>query len=95
MEELRAIIDLLCLAGVLKSGHGSVKELWGEIFDMPIFKATMSTIRFKFLAVGIRFAVINPCQQEKEMTNLQLSEKSGICLLQSVKCITHLLFIVQ
>jgi hypothetical protein len=55
MHELRSYTDLLDLAGVLKTGHVSVKELWSEIFGSPVFRATMSITHFEFLTLCIQF----------------------------------------
>jgi hypothetical protein len=55
MHELKAFIDLLYLAGVLKAGHVCVKELWSEIFGSPVFRATLSVTLFEFPTLYIQF----------------------------------------
>ena len=53
--EIRAIIGLLLTAGHLKQQFVNVNVLWNEIYESPIFRATMSKNRFKFLLKFIRF----------------------------------------
>ncbi|KAJ8879770.1 hypothetical protein PR048_020378 [Dryococelus australis] len=54
--EIRSLIDLLHLTGVIKSGHEDVKGLWNsDGTGRDIFRATMPLQRFLFFLVALRF----------------------------------------
>lgn len=54
--EIKAVIGLLYLAGVLRSNRQSLEELWGEDgFGVERFRLVMSLKRFKFLMRCMRF----------------------------------------
>ena len=53
--ELKALFGLLYLAGVLKQNMVNVGNLGNEMFDCPLFRATMSQTRFEFLLLCLRF----------------------------------------
>ncbi|XP_024935496.1 piggyBac transposable element-derived protein 4 [Cephus cinctus] len=53
--EIRAFIGLLYMSGVMKESHISVEELWSDMYGPPIFHATMTLSRFRFLTACIRF----------------------------------------
>ena len=52
---LWAYIGLFLLAGVYKSNHESLPSLWDYIKGRPIFRATMSLLRFRNITSVIRF----------------------------------------
>lgn len=53
--EILAFIGLLYMSGVMKESHVSVEELWSDMYGPPIFHATMTLSRFRFLTSCIRF----------------------------------------
>ena len=54
--EMRALIGLLYLCGVFKSGNEDAKGLWStDGTGRDIFRATMSLKRFLFLLIALRF----------------------------------------
>lgn len=54
--EIRALIGLLYLAGVLKSSRLHTEELWAKnATGVELFRLTMSEKRFLFLLVNLRF----------------------------------------
>lgn len=56
LVELQALISLLYLAGVLKSGRLNVNELWNnDGTGVELFRLTMSKFRFMFLLQHLRF----------------------------------------
>lgn len=69
-EELLAFIGLLYTAGVLRNGMRNLVELWSTDLGNPIFRATMSLLRFKFLAVCIRFDDKRTRQERKTTDKL-------------------------
>ena len=55
-EEIRALIGLLYIAGVLKSSHENVEDLWATDNTAPeIFRLFMSYKRFYLLLRALRF----------------------------------------
>lgn len=64
--EMKAVIGLLYLAGVLRSNRQSLEELWDEDgFGVERFRLTMNLKRFKFLIRCIRFDDIDTRQARK------------------------------
>ncbi|XP_063222178.1 piggyBac transposable element-derived protein 4-like isoform X4 [Bacillus rossius redtenbacheri] len=56
ITELLAVMGLLYLAGVFKSGRQNLRDLWAEDgTGIQIFRLTMSLFRFKFLLQCLRF----------------------------------------
>lgn len=53
--EMRAFFGLLMTAGHLKQNNTNYITLWSKKYGSPIFRATMSLCRFKFLLRFIRF----------------------------------------
>lgn len=53
--EIKAFVGLLYFAGVKKSAHVNIDELWSIEFGYTLFHAVMSARRFKFLAARLRF----------------------------------------
>ncbi|XP_024881294.1 uncharacterized protein LOC112460711 isoform X1 [Temnothorax curvispinosus] len=53
--EIKAFIGLLYFAGVKKSAHVNIEELWSTEFGHALFKAVMCSRRFGFLAARLRF----------------------------------------
>lgn len=52
--EIRALIDLLYIAGCQKDGHLSTSEMW-SVFGPEIYKCIMTKARFEFLITCLRF----------------------------------------
>lgn len=67
-SEIRAFIGLLYMAGVMKDSHISVEELWSDMYGPPIFHATMTLSRFRFLTACIRFddKITRPARKVKD-----------------------------
>ncbi len=54
-RELRALLELLLLAGVYWSRGGSIRGLWDEKTGRLMFRATMLRGRFEKLLLAFRF----------------------------------------
>lgn len=75
-DEIRALIGLLYLAGVKKSQHLTVAEMWSEDGTAPeCFRATMSNRRFYQLLRALRFDDIGTRNQRKTIDNLAAIRK--------------------
>lgn len=69
--ELRAVLGLLYLSGVLKSSHTNLTDLWAtDGLGVEYFKATMSLNRFRFLLRAIRFDDITTRRQRRAQDKL-------------------------
>ncbi|KAL4009285.1 hypothetical protein ACER0C_003137 [Sarotherodon galilaeus] len=55
VDELRAYVGLLILAGVYRSKHESTLSLWNEKSGRMVFRATMSEKRFHRISRALRF----------------------------------------
>lgn len=56
VTEIKALIGLLYMAGILKSGRLNAEDLWGvDGTGVEIFRLTMSLQRFRFLLQHLRF----------------------------------------
>lgn len=70
-QEICALIGLLYLAGVKKSQHLNVKELWQDDGTTPeCFRATMSYRRFYLLLRALRFDNVKDRQNRSQFDNL-------------------------
>lgn len=70
-SEIFALLGLLYMAGVKKSQHLNVKELWNTDGSAPeCFRATMSKERFLLLLRALRFDDINTRNERKVSDNL-------------------------
>ncbi|XP_050308396.1 uncharacterized protein LOC126744872 [Anthonomus grandis grandis] len=66
LHEIKAVIGLLYLAGVAKSSHVNIYDLWAtDGMGLDIFPAVMSISRFKFLMRCLRFDNILDRQERK------------------------------
>lgn len=55
IDTMRAYYGLLLLAGVYRSHHENLSELWDDRDGRPRFRATMSILRFRAINRCIRF----------------------------------------
>ncbi|KAL3999245.1 serine carboxypeptidase 1 [Sarotherodon galilaeus] len=55
VDEIRAYVGLIVLAGVYQSKHESTISLWSEKSGRSIFRATMSHKRFCYISRAMRF----------------------------------------
>lgn len=64
--EMHALFGLLFLAGMLRSSHTNLEELWAaDGLGIDYFRCTMNIKRFKFLLRAIRFDDIRTRHQRK------------------------------
>jgi len=65
---LRSYIGLIILAGVYKSNHEAITNLWDEFSGRPIFRATMSLRRFQDITRVMRFddRSTRPARRERD-----------------------------
>lgn len=71
LEEMKAVLGLLVLAGVTKSRSLKLENLWDRTkLGIPVFNATMSITRFRFLLRCMRFDDINDRVERKELDNV-------------------------
>lgn len=69
--EINAVLGLLFLAGVLRSSHTRLEDLWAnDGLGIEYFRSTMSIKRFKFLLRAIRFDDIRTRRQRKATDKL-------------------------
>nr|BAD07480.1 putative transposase yabusame-W [Bombyx mori] len=69
--ELKALIALLYLAGLIKSNRQSLKDLWRtDGTGVDIFRTTMSLQRFQFLQNNIRFDDKSTRDERKQTDNM-------------------------
>lgn len=54
-DELKALIGLLFMSAVLKNSGLNPKDMFSTLYGPPIFRCTMSIVRFYFLLTHIRF----------------------------------------
>jgi len=55
MAEIKALIGLLYMSGVLKNTGLNLNDMFSETYGPPIFRCTMSKKRFAFLLQNLRF----------------------------------------
>ena len=55
LSEVLALIGMIYMQALLGQGHQSTNAMFHEIFGNPVFSATMSRNRFKFLIAHISF----------------------------------------
>lgn len=56
VEEMRAFIETLILAGLFKSGHEDVRSLWSsDLTGRPICRTVMARNRFLYILPRLRF----------------------------------------
>nr|CAI5870253.1 unnamed protein product [Callosobruchus analis] len=67
IAEMEALIGLIHLAGVLKSGRLNTEELWTYVEP---FRLTMSKFRFHFLLQHLRFHDIDTREERRKIDNL-------------------------
>lgn len=70
VTELKALIGLYYLSGVLKMNSVTVKELFDKDTGVPYFRATMSGSRFEFLTNCLRFDDKNTREERREADRL-------------------------
>lgn len=71
VDELRALLGLLYLAGVKENSHVNICELWTDDGTAPeCFRATMSQRRFYALLSTLRFDSIDDRDVRKASDNL-------------------------
>lgn len=69
--ELKALIGILYLAGLIKSNRQSLQDLWRtDGTGVDIFGTTMSLQRFQFLQNAIRFDDKFTREQRKQIDNI-------------------------
>nr|CAH7735214.1 unnamed protein product [Callosobruchus chinensis] len=69
--ELKALIGLLYLAGVMKSSHLNAEDLWRvDGTGIEIFRLTMSLQRFRFLLRHLRFDDLETREARKSLDRL-------------------------
>ena len=54
-SEVSALIGIIYMRGLLGQAHQGTNAMFHEIFGYPVFSATMSRNRFKFLTADISF----------------------------------------
>ncbi|XP_046663091.1 piggyBac transposable element-derived protein 1-like [Homalodisca vitripennis] len=70
-EELKCVFGILYMAGVMKSSHQILEELWsGDGFGVEFFRCAMSIKRFKFLLTAMRFDDITSREDRQKLDNL-------------------------
>lgn len=70
-QEITAVIGLLYMAGVKKSSHLNVQELWADDGTSPeCFRAVMSSRRFYTLLEALRFDNMHDRVERKRVDNL-------------------------
>lgn len=70
-QEISALIGILILAGVNKSGKQNILDLWDKTgFGIESFHATMSIQRFRFLLRCLRFDDIRDRESRREIDKL-------------------------
>ncbi|XP_039297924.1 piggyBac transposable element-derived protein 3-like [Nilaparvata lugens] len=71
LSETKAVIGLLYLAGVKKSSHVTLKDLWEtDGLGLELFRCVMNLSRFTFLLLAIRFDNILTRDERKEFDRL-------------------------
>lgn len=71
LAEIKAVIGLLYLAGVKKSSHVNLRDLWATNgLGFELFRCVMSLSRFEFLLTAIRFDSIATRNQRKQVDRL-------------------------
>lgn len=71
MEEIKALIGLLYLAGVLRSSHLNLRDLWAQDgTGVEIFRLTMGINRFQFLLRALRFDDLDDREERKKHDKL-------------------------
>lgn len=71
LQEIKSLIGLLYMAGVKKSAHLNIHELWADDATSPAcFRAVMSSRRFYTLLEALRFDNFNNRNQRKTIDNL-------------------------
>lgn len=56
IDEIKVLLGLLIIAGLTKSSHRDLNELWEQnVLSLEIFRLIMSLKRFKFLLRCLRF----------------------------------------
>lgn len=70
-DEIHAVLGLLYLAGIMKSSHANLEDLWAsDGFGVEYFRATMSMKRFRFLLRAMRFDDIRTRKQRRATDKL-------------------------
>lgn len=70
-SEIKTLIGLLILAGVCRSGHQNLEDLWDQSgFGVDIFYSTMSLHRFLFLQRCLRFDDVRSREIRRETDKL-------------------------
>lgn len=70
-HEIRAVIGLLYMAGVMKNSHTILEDLWAtDGTGIEFFPSVMSIKRFKFMLRSIRFDNVLTRRDREELDNL-------------------------
>jgi hypothetical protein len=69
MVEIKAVIGLTILIGVMSSKRESLNQLWSEVYGRPILRATMPLNRFRVFLSSARF------DDKKTRTDRQHTDK--------------------
>lgn len=71
IDEIRALLGLLYIAGMMRSNHINLSDLWAnDGFSPEIFRAVMSERRFYLLLRALRFDNIHTRNERKKLDNL-------------------------
>ncbi|XP_065314993.1 uncharacterized protein LOC135923914 [Gordionus sp. m RMFG-2023] len=66
ITEFKALLGILYLAGIFKSNHQNMSDLWkSDGFGIDIFRVTMPLKRFRFLIHAMRFDDILTSEERK------------------------------
>jgi hypothetical protein len=70
-DEIKCVIGILYMAGVMKSSHQLLEDLWStDGFGIDFFRCAMSIKRFKFLLIAMRFDDIRSREDRRLVDNL-------------------------
>lgn len=83
--EILALIGLLYAAGLMKSNHVNLSDLWSSDFGVDIFRATMSLRRFQFLSSCLRFDDKTTRPTRKETDKLAAIRDVWDCFIKNCK----------
>ena len=70
IEEMKAFIACLLFAGVTKSRHESLEQMWSSDIGLPFFRAAMSLSRFTMIMKFLRFDSKRDRGERKERDKL-------------------------
>ncbi|KAL4153044.1 hypothetical protein QTP88_000877 [Uroleucon formosanum] len=71
IEEMKAVFGLLYMAGVMKSSHQNLSDLWArDGTGVDFFRSTMCLTRFQFILRALRFDDITTRNERRSMDKL-------------------------